>query len=731
MSNATTDAMVTSINGTVIGTMNEDMFGAIGVNQFGWHHFEDHVEELGLTNIRWPGGTVAETGWVVDGRVRVDGGEISLSTLSGDRSNFAYDLTHPELMSPLALEYDEENFLNRDDVGTFSQVLARAVANDASLQMVIPIKRYFLNEDFSDPSVREEAITAAVSDVSVFLERLKNGEYNNGEYPEKIIFDLGNENYSNPIEQAILSRAISDIITEQLEGSGISYEIAFQMGRGEFEFRNLLEDGYFEPFFDGDFSLVPGLEELGFDPTEGVPTEQRHLVIDEMMQLILGDSIVHLNDVRHHLLQFSEDDLDGENSPLWERAEIVQSWMDRLEEYGVDTTEIDYNLSAVTTNSSNGTDLPYELSAAANILELYDHMFDMGVDAASWWGVVGAFRYNDTMLTTTISDRLSNFDSPQAALLKLLTENVMEADYLGDGGGDAEGYRSFTYETDSEYHIFFYVEDVDQGEFTVDVDLGILSDLHTVTATNLDIVNGAMNGASQLTETEIQVTDGVAQISFDQDFEIVMVSLEKDDSPNHQTMELIASLVQAEVSMADNSETIFGAETAEEIVGGEGSDFIFGMAGDDHLDGGSGRSGFLTSGTNGANFDAVGGNQGDFLFGGEGNDVIRGNAGNDLISGDAGNDELWGGTGFDTFVFSEGQDVIRDFNSSVDSILIDAMLIGQDQELDDWLGENTTTEEGSLVIDFGAGNELTIHGVTDTSELTNSIELSYADLSGF
>ena len=158
MTDATTHAIITNANMTAVGDLSSDFFGAIGVNSYGWDHFEDHVENLGLTDIRWPGGTVSESGYVVDGRIRLNAGDISLETLSGDRSNFVFDLTHPELISELALEYDELNHLGRDDVGTFSQALNLAVKNEASFSLIIPVQRYFEGVDFSDGIAREAGV---------------------------------------------------------------------------------------------------------------------------------------------------------------------------------------------------------------------------------------------------------------------------------------------------------------------------------------------------------------------------------------------------------------------------------------------------------------------------------------------------------------------------------------------------------------------------------------------
>lgn len=58
---------------------------------------------------------------------------------------------------------------------------------------------------------------------------------------------------------------------------------------------------------------------------------------------------------------------------------------------------------------------------------------------------------------------------------------------------------------------------------------------------------------------------------------------------------------------------------------------------------------------------------------GSGNDTVVGSAGDDVLVGGLGNDTLTGGPGADTFVFADGdgQDVITDFNTADDLVLLD------------------------------------------------------------
>jgi Ca2+-binding RTX toxin-like protein len=75
----------------------------------------------------------------------------------------------------------------------------------------------------------------------------------------------------------------------------------------------------------------------------------------------------------------------------------------------------------------------------------------------------------------------------------------------------------------------------------------------------------------------------------------------------------------------------------------------------------------------------------DRILGGNGNDILRGGLGNDNLQGDRGRDVMTGGEGADGFFFDLnspfnlgviGNDVIRDFTSGVDRIILDETTFG-------------------------------------------------------
>ncbi|MBZ8117410.1 M10 family metallopeptidase C-terminal domain-containing protein [Roseovarius sp. LXJ103] len=102
------------------------------------------------------------------------------------------------------------------------------------------------------------------------------------------------------------------------------------------------------------------------------------------------------------------------------------------------------------------------------------------------------------------------------------------------------------------------------------------------------------------------------------------------------------------------------------------------------------------------------GDEGDNIFaGGHGNDMLRGNGGRDSLFGGAGDDRLIGGLGADTFAFipGDGADVITDFQSGLDTVLLHHTGLG-------W-GDLDLAQSGpDTVVRYGApSDQITLSGV--------------------
>ena len=167
-------------------------------------------------------------------------------------------------------------------------------------------------------------------------------------------------------------------------------------------------------------------------------------------------------------------------------------------------------------------------------------------------------------------------------------------------------------------------------------------------------------------------------------------------------------------------DVLMGGSGNDTLNGNSGADELYGDAGNDILNGGMNND-TLSGGTGDDQLN--GGNGRDVLNGGDQNDILRGNAGADILDGGDGDDILIGGLADDTFIFTGGRDIIQDFQSSVDALIIDRILVGNADPDTFKFGDYVSVVGGHLYADFGDGNSLQINGYTDHTILEDDISL--------
>ena len=179
-----------------------------------------------------------------------------------------------------------------------------------------------------------------------------------------------------------------------------------------------------------------------------------------------------------------------------------------------------------------------------------------------------------------------------------------------------------------------------------------------------------------------------------------------DGSKRTTPIEIFGNDIANTISGGKAADTIHGAGGNDSIVGNAGNDELYGDAGKDTLDGGAGAD-FLSG--DASNDDLLGGAGNDTLSGGKGNDYLSGDKGNDSLWGGAGDDTLWGGDGSDIFLYKngEGNDIISDYESSVDTIMV---LNGKvEAGIADSSGDVTfAVGSGQIVVLGGASQDISI-----------------------
>ena len=171
---------------------------------------------------------------------------------------------------------------------------------------------------------------------------------------------------------------------------------------------------------------------------------------------------------------------------------------------------------------------------------------------------------------------------------------------------------------------------------------------------------------------------------------------------------------------AAGDDALYGGEGNDSLIGGYGNDSLFGGDGGDVLAGGTGDDTLMGKAGNDTlkgwkgDDSLLGGDGNDSLLGADGHDTIYGGTGKDTLVGGDGDDLLTGGLQADTFVFTDGfgNDTIADFASTWNAEKIDLSGVAAITGFTD-LSNNHMSQVGSdVVIDDGAGNTITLAGVT-------------------
>ena len=164
-----------------------------------------------------------------------------------------------------------------------------------------------------------------------------------------------------------------------------------------------------------------------------------------------------------------------------------------------------------------------------------------------------------------------------------------------------------------------------------------------------------------------------------------------------------ATLAGVTVEGTRREDTLIADVGGSTLMGLKGGDILIGSDAADTLIGGKGR---------------------DYLFGDGGRDKLKGDQGRDTLDGGRGKDTLIGGAGKDVFVFETGDGSvrIRDFEDDVDTIEIEAAMMGRGaKKIGRLLSDFGEIDGGDAVVDFGRKGEIRIDGVTDLSDLRDDI----------
>jgi Ca2+-binding RTX toxin-like protein len=566
--------------------MSPGLFGGISISRTPTEsqNFTDSIDAMALGHLRWPGGTLSETGVV-----RSNG---TIHLTYNDSLPHAYDLGYPELIHPRALQAADGTPTGQTG---FTDMLQTAIAQDASLSIILPTERYI------------DAPEEAAADVADFLDALfVEGRWNGGVLPKKLILDIGNENYDpeeyGPVSMEIL-RAVRDFRNDHPD---VDFGIGLQA----------MQDG------GSTADLIDILHDHQSDGDEGILSEVDY---------------VRVHDLRHGMRALKNIEHGKKADAIHELIEAINDDRDLMGLEGQEPVGIYFSAWTASANDL-GSEISLAMPSAGAMLSLFTGMAELGVDYAAAWGV----GLQDTTTPVVMSWRDPASEtlhlSPQGEVFRQMAETLPGMKLVAHEGlddGREVPVNLFAFSDPSRVVIFLSANDLPAEGESVSVDLEDFGPIASAWAERVS-VDGGLSGAPRVSTPEVTVDGSELTVRMTSDYEVVRI------------------IAMREVA-ADDTRVLTGTDADDVLLGDVGDDLIEGGEGDDRLIGGRGND--RLQGGPGADHLRDGAGD-DSLFGGAGDDTLEGGGGNDLLLSGDGNNLLYGGLGDDWLGTGPGENLV-------------------------------------------------------------------------
>ncbi len=749
--------------------ITEHHFGANYVynyERFGdqsWEKYDELIEDIGLTNIRYPGGNAIETN---------------------------FDFTNPNsstnLWGQTVTPMDEFiEFIGAQGLDATLIMPTRPFLpgeshelltydNDAGNWVIDPDKLAVVKADIVT-FVREIMETAAEHGANIYAIEIGN------EYPGvSYTTSSGEESKMNAKQYGTIANELAKITQEAIDAFNASASVGQQDPQlvaqiwGDYN-----QDGHGTESLNAFNENV--LAQFDADGLAAIDTVSHHVYYKELKTSADGET--HSYDTLSKMLG---DMIDM--SDIWDEAAgkdldiMVSEW--NIQKFGFHDPGFDYwdandawNVSQEWVETTN-----YGLKQVAPMLEMFSSFLKHKVDSAHIWSVM----YSATAMGTHLNNGQL---FAGGGLMQLLQQELMGASYI-DMGYQSENHDIHVFENDDAGHIFVsslreepqsialnlseYGGDLaslsvkflraDQanadGQFTIngmtyvlpdddhaylEADLSLLIEEGIATVENgvVSIELGAFETAYISFDTEGRLSEkmGVSSATYgtenvingSADGEKIKGTLQDDTINGNGGDDFLDGRGGDDfIRGGEGSDTIYGSGGSDKLIGGSGADTIHGGTGffDGFIDFETpvfGFSNFIDQGllslfgefsylvgasiTGEPQEATVSANQNDHLDGGEGDDALNGANGNDYLNGGAGNDILTGGSDYDTFVFEGdfGHDIITDFDGDQDQVEIQ---VGEEITADDLLAAHARQENSDVVITLDDFRSVTIKETT-------------------
>lgn len=709
----------------------ETMFGGVAISKSAEYlsYFADHLDQASLGLIRWPGGTMAENGTVLDN------GGVSLLEISGRPA--AYDLTYPELLHPALLKNIDGTPSGRPSL---SDMLSLAVQEQATFSMILPTERYV-----NTPA-------KAYDDVAAFLKRLfVDRAFNDGILPNHVVLDIGNEHYVPETYGPIAAMMLAAVRDFRAENVSIQFDVALQAMQTGSESINLVSE----------------ISNPDWGP--------------EYANLLSEVAALRIHSLNHGLESISQ--IEDRSATYWSLRRMIEGIEKAREAHGGPSTDVGLYVSAFTTNSDDiQQGLSAGLPSAGAMLSLFTGLLELGADQAAAWGIAKNAA-SETAMSFVASDGSVKL-TPAGTLYSLMASSIVGTQLLytpSMDSGRQEQYNLYAFRSDNASVFYICANDLVDGR--LDVALEMLNGLPIIdfSVTALSASEGIW-GQGLLAPREATLSGTQIQTEIRGDYEVLQVVVSHQDvlpdgqmriSGDANSNKLVGTSFSDRISGLSGNDTllanggndtldggggvdlvdfrsvasamridlskgsilydefelkvisierviagsgtnkiigssthdfIVGGRMADGVLGGQGNDRLEGLDGNDGLSGGLGDD-FILGGA--GNDYILGGADNDRLFGGFGRDTIQGGVGSDIIEGGEAGDFLSGGQGSDVFVFGarSGADVITDFDCLAGDRLDFSRIVGGPRSLDALRGVSKAIG-GDLELRFNESDSL-------------------------
>ncbi|NOX52000.1 MAG: hypothetical protein GXP16_15905 [Gammaproteobacteria bacterium] len=610
-----------------------------------------NVSELGVTTLRYPGGSVTEQYFDIENPYNTQG------TFQGNTENLV----------PLDTFFNEAAELGADvnivvpTSGGFTETAAQAFISESYGNRTIDPGYISATVEF----VRKAIVEAESKGVSINAIELGNEFWGSGlmtasEYGKlagtlavaiQVMFDdPGNEISINP-----------DIVVQSLSAAG-AYS------------PNLTNTVYYDSN-NYVFKEDPGGATSYIIESQGTAAAQNQDIIDAIGNITGAASAIDGVTIHYYQSQ-GFDDPDGGTKNVDDNEFVfdqLAAWKELIGNIKSYITEWDTRMIVGANNSGVDDANNRGLQQASMLVEMFYEMVTHGVDSAQIWPLSFSGVQN-TALTDWNGDDLSI----AGEMFKMMSESLVgltaSLDWSIQGVIDIQGFSNVATNGDFGRLVLFASERSGVQANNVDLDLSSIPGTGEFFMTYTLLWDGGGTGGGQNADAEPVLTfsDG-AMFTLDQ----VTIDLEA------------WSIARVEITYV-----------------GDGDDTIIGRGRNDVINSRKGA---------------------DTIFGGAGNDQILGGNGNDNLYGNSGNDSLNGGNGSDSFFFVEGdgQDIVEDFNPTLDYLYINGVLVSDFENLPSGVSISLDPMTNELVITYGTSNPVDHIRFTTTPVLEAAYPILY------